>query len=107
MNSEVAHRGVGQIKLQRLPVLSVVEGNIDRAFGAGKKQTFARGILAYCVAHSANRNATGDFSPGLAEVASAVNVGAQIVKAKAVDRGVRRAGIEVRSFDNGNFAPGL
>src|SRR5260370_29643834 len=95
MNGEVAHGGVGQVELQRLPVIAVIEGNKYRALRTRKKQPFALGILAHRVAGSASRNPNSNFGPGFAEVASPVNVRAQIVQAKAVDRGVRGSGVEM------------
>jgi len=48
-----------------------------------------------------------DFRPRLSVVARAVNVRAQIVEPERIDRRVGRTRLEVRSFDDGNFAPRL
>src|SRR6202158_2243376 len=90
-----------------MPIVSIVEGNIDRAFRAGEEQTLARRTCAHSVAGAAIRNIFCDSRPRLAEIVRAVNVRAQIVEPERIDRRVRRARIEVRSFDNGNFAPRL
>src|SRR4029077_17462911 len=45
--------------------------------------------------------------PRIAKVARAVNMRAQVVETKTVDGGVGSAGVEMRSLDNGNLAPGL
>src|SRR4029077_12981309 len=107
VNGQVAHRGVRQVELQRLPAVAVVKRNENRAFRTGKKQAFALGIFAYGIARSSGRNAVGDFGPRLAEIARAVNVRAQVIETEAVDGGVRGAGVEMRSLDDGNLAPGL
>src|SRR5467141_3079378 len=107
MNREIAHRSVRQIQLQRLPIVSIVEGNVHGAFRSGEEQTLARRIFAHYVAGAAIGNIFCDFRPRLAEIARAVNMRAQIVEPERIDRRVRRACIEVRSFDNRNFAPRL
>src|SRR5712664_2054568 len=107
MNREIAHGRVRQIQLQRLPIATIVEGNVHGAFGTGVEQTFSRGIFAHHVAGAAIGNSLGNFRPRFSEIARAVNVRAQIVEPERIDRRVRRAGVEVRSFDDGNFAPRL
>ena len=107
MNYEIAHGRVRQIELQRLPIVSIVEGNVNGAFRAGEEQTFANRIFAHHVAGAAIGNIFCDFRPRFAEIARAVNVRAQIVEPERIDRGVRRARLEVRSFDDRNFAPRL
>ena len=107
MNREIAHRRMRQIQLQRLPIVSIVEGSVDGAFRAGVEQTFSHRIFAHHVACAAIRNAFCNFRPRFSEIACAVNVRAQIVEPERIDRRVRRARIEVRSFDDGNFAPRL
>jgi hypothetical protein len=37
VNGQVAHRGVGQVQLQRLPGITIVKGDEDRRFGPGKE----------------------------------------------------------------------
>src|SRR5262249_59559419 len=46
VDGEIAHRGVRQIQLQRLPGISVAEGHKNRSFGTGKQQSVAKRILA-------------------------------------------------------------
>ena len=107
MNREIAHRSMRQIQLQWLPIVSVVEGNVDGAFRAGEEQALARRIFPHHVAGAAIRNTMRDFRPRFPVIARAVNMCAQIVEPERIDRGVRRARIEVRGFDDGNFAPRL
>src|ERR1700676_2999082 len=107
MDHEVAHRGVGQVELQRLPVVAIVERNEYRALRTCEEQTFALGIFAHHIARAARRNALRDFRPRLAEVARPINMRTQVVKAKAVDGNVSGSGIEMRSLDDRDLAPGL
>src|SRR6266566_6042628 len=107
MDRKVAHGRVRQIELQRLPIVSIVEGNIDGTFRSREEQALAHRIFAHHVARSAIGNPFCDFRPRFSEIARAVNVRAQIIKPERIDRGIRRARVEVRRFDNGNFAPRL
>ena len=43
---EIAHGSGGQVELQRLPGVAIVERDIDGAFGAGEEQAGARGLRA-------------------------------------------------------------
>ena len=49
VDSQVAHRGMRQIELQRLPVLAVVVGDPHGFLGGGEKQPPAAGVLAHGV----------------------------------------------------------
>ncbi len=46
MNGEIANGGDRQIKLQRLPMIAVVERNVSSEFGSGEEQPLAFGIFA-------------------------------------------------------------
>src|SRR2546425_6233638 len=83
MNREIAHRRMRQIQLQRLPIVSIVEGNVNGAFRAGVEQTFSHRIFAHHVACAAIRNAFCNFRPRFSEIARAVNVRAQIVEPRS------------------------
>ncbi len=107
VNGEIAHRGMWQIELQRLPVVTVIKGNEYRALRTCKEQPLAFGIFAHRVARSTGRNAVRYFAPRLAEVASPIDVRAQIVQAKAVNGSICRTGLEMRNLDDRDLAPGL
>src|SRR5277367_795889 len=94
-----------QIQLQRLPVVAVFEGNVDRSFGAGVEQAFAHRVFANHVDGRVVRQTVGDFRPRFAVIARAVNMRTQIVETETVDGGVRGGSIRVRSLDDGDFAP--
>jgi len=106
VNREIAHRGVRQIQLQRLPGISIVEGNIDRCLGAGKKEPLAGGIFTHGVDGSIRGQPGDNLLPVGAEVARAVDVRIQVVEAKSIDGSVGRARVKVRSFQDGYLAPG-
>ena len=59
MDDEIAHGSVRQIKLQRLPVLAVVEGDPDRPLGACEKQAMPHRILAHRIDGSILRQPGG------------------------------------------------
>src|SRR5262249_43507342 len=46
MNHQIANRGCRQIQAERLPVVPVVEREVDCPFGAGEQQSFKLGIFA-------------------------------------------------------------
>src|SRR5258706_13777693 len=46
VNGEIAHRGMWQIELQRLPVVTIIKGNEYRALRTCKEQPLAFGIFA-------------------------------------------------------------
>src|SRR5713226_2055282 len=107
VNDQVAHGGMRQILLQGLPVVAIVERNVDGAFRSGKEQALTNGIFANDVAGAAIGNSLGDFLPGSSKVARAVNVRAEIIEAERVDRRVSGGGVEMRRLDDGDFAPRL
>src|SRR2546423_12118606 len=88
-------------------MLAIIKRNVNGTFRAREEQALAHSIFTHDVAGASGGNPVRNFRPGLPKIARSVDMSAQIVEAKAVDGGIGRAGIEVRSFDNGNFAPGL
>ena len=74
MDGQVTHGSVRQIELQRLPVVAVIERDVDGGFGSGKEQALAKGIFADDVDRSVVGKTLGDFDPGLAIVAGAIDV---------------------------------
>ena len=76
-------------------MIPVIEGNVNRALGAGKEQSFTFRVFANGIDWLVFSNTADDFLPGFAGVVSAVNVRMKVVEAKAIDRGIYRRGIEV------------
>src|SRR6267143_55207 len=97
MNHEVTDRSSRKVEAEGLPVVAVVERNVDGLFRTGEQQSFALRIFADGVDGLVFRDSVHDLLPGLASVVGPVNMRMQIVKPEPVDRCVNSAGIEVRS----------
>src|SRR6185437_12626381 len=112
---QIADRGGGQVLAQRLPVVAVIEGNVDGGFRAGEEQAFLLGVFADDVdpapAGFIAGEAVDDLGPGLAAVVGApderhVGVGAAAIggegaAAAAAEAGgnVGGLGVEVAGLD--------
>ena len=103
---DVADRAVGQVELQRLPVIAVVEGDEDAGLGPGVEEAAPDRILAHDVDEAARGNSRGDRAPALAAVARAVDVGRDVVEPVPVDGGVGGVGVEMRRLDDPDLRPG-
>ena len=57
MDREIANRSDRQIQLQGLPVIAVIERNVNSEFGSGEEQPFALRIFANCAQESRGGNA--------------------------------------------------
>ena len=102
MHGEIANIGGREIQLQGLPVVAIVEGNVECVFGSGVEQAFAHGIFADHAGDPIGLQASGDFLPGLSGIARAENVRLQILA--RVENDVRSAGVVVRGFDGFDLA---
>ena len=105
LNDQVVNRRNRQIDLQRAPVRSVVERDIDAALGPGVEQTFFLRVFSNCAHKNSVGNSGSDPGPSRSVVAGLVNVGREIVVLMAVNRDVRSAGIVRRRFNQTNAAP--
>src|SRR5262249_35872521 len=94
-----------QVEAERLPVVAVVEGDVDGALGSGEEQTLALGIFTDGVDVLVVWNAGDDFGPGLAAVAGAKNVRTQIVEAKRINRRVGCIRVGVAGFEDRDLLP--
>ena len=78
VKDHVADRRAREIEPQRLPLIAVVEGNVDGRLGAGEEQTLLFGVFTNDMHLTAGaftgREAICDASPGLAAVMGAVDV---------------------------------
>ena len=88
LDDQVANGGRAHVEPQRLPVIAIIKRNVNRAFSSGEKQTLSFRIFAHHIGVFVIRNAVGDFGPGCAAVASAIDVRTQIVEPQRIDRGV-------------------
>ena len=105
VDPQVAHRGMREIQLQRLPVLPVIGRAPHGALGGGEQQSAALRILAHGIHGGVRRQAAGNRLPGPAPVVGAVDVRAQIVDAHAAHRDIGAIRIEVRGLDLRDLAP--
>src|SRR5258708_25123044 len=103
LNDEIADRGTRHVQPQRLPVVAVVERNVDLTFGAGEEESLALGVLANGIDGSAVGDAVDDLGPGLAAIARAEDMGPHVVEAERIDGGICGAGIEVARVEDGYF----
>ena len=102
----VADGGDGQIELQWLPVLAVIEGGVDAEFGSGEEQVALLGVFADGADKVVLGDAVDGELPGFAVVVGDVEIRLLIVEAMTIDGGVSGCWIEVRGFDERDFAPG-
>jgi hypothetical protein len=70
---------VGKIELQRLPVVAVIEGDVDGGLRASEEQPAALWILADDVNWGIVGQAACDSLPGLAAIARAIDIRGQAV----------------------------
>src|SRR5580704_1670190 len=94
-----------KIKLERLPVRTVVEGNVDARFGAGEKQIVARWVNTDSVHIVSGREAVHQRGPGLTEVGGFEDVRSEVVLLVAFDGDVGGAGFGGGGFDHAYRAP--
>src|SRR5579884_370459 len=102
---QVVDRTERQVKLERLPVVAVVEAGVGAGLRAGIEKPLAFRVLAADAGEGAGRNAGGDFGPGLAEVMGAVEIGGDVVVLVIIDRQVGRICVVRRGLDHADAAP--
>src|SRR2546425_11027728 len=92
------------VEPERLPMISIVERNVNALFCSGKQQPFAPRVFTnhaneIHVANTANR-----FLAGLTEVARSEDMRAQIIEIVSIDGRISGARVEMRSFQNAHPA---
>src|SRR5579862_818715 len=85
MNPKITHGSVGEIQLQRLPMLAAIERDPYGIFSSSKNQVLTHRIFAYRVNRTDLWKPFNDQFPGLAGVVSTINIWMFIVDAKAAD----------------------
>src|SRR6266498_994934 len=91
---QIAHRAGGEIEPQRLPMVAVVERNVNAAFGTREQQAATLGVFPYDVHDFIRRYSLYDLLPRLSAVPCAGDVGRQIVEPEAVDSSVGSQRVE-------------
>ena len=99
LDHQIADRRRRHVQPQRLPVIAIVERDVDLRFGAGEEQSLALRILAHDADRRAAGNAGDDLLPRLAAVVGAVDVRVHVVEAQRVDRRVGGQRIEAARID--------
>src|SRR5437763_2875088 len=74
-DDEVANGGRWHVQTEGLPVLAIIERNVDGALRAGEKQTSTLRVFPHYVHRLTIGNPAYDLLPALTAVACAVNVG--------------------------------
>ena len=106
VDDEIAHGSDGHVDLKRLPMVAVVEGNVDAQLGGGVEQAILLRVFLDGVDVGAVGDSGDDVLPGLAAVVGAIDVGRVVGEAMAIDGGVGGFGIEVAGLDLRDLAPG-
>src|SRR5437763_4476224 len=102
-DNEIANRSRAHVQSQRLPVLAVIERNVNGALGAGEQQTLSFRVLAHDVGIFVRRNTIRDLSPVRATIARAIDMWTKIVKPQSIDRCVSGVLIEMTGVNNRNL----
>src|SRR6476620_7732544 len=105
LDHQIVHGRRGHVETQGLPRATLVAGEENAKFGAGKEQTSPDWIFTDDADISAFRNAGIDAGPTLAEIVGAIDVRAEVIEAMAIDRGVSCTGVKVRSINDADLAP--
>src|ERR1700687_5732006 len=105
MDHEVANRGRWHIESEWLPLIAVVEGEVDGALGPGEQESSPHRILADRIYYLVAGNPADDLLPAFPSIARPIDVRVQIVELEPVDGGVSGLVIEVRRFQLRHLAP--
>ena len=105
MNGEVGDRHDGQVKLQRLPTVAVVERDVQPRFRTGIKQSTLVWILTNHARERRVGNSVRDLLPGLSVIAGAIEIGPIVVPLVHRPRNVGGAGIVRRGFERVDLDP--
>src|SRR5512133_4030652 len=105
MHGEIADRSDRKIQLQWLPVVTVVEADIDAEFSSSEEQSTPNRVFANGVDERALGNSLPKRLPCLAAIASAIDVRPHILDAVAINGSVGGLLVKMRGVDNADFAP--
>ena len=102
---QVVNRADRQIELQGLPMVAIIERDIDPQFRSGKQQPFADRVFADHPDIRSLGNAIGNLVPAFSVVVGAIDCRGNIVEAMAVNCGIRRSSFEMAGFKDADLAP--
>src|SRR6185437_7143537 len=95
LDFDVAYADCGKVELERLPLLSAVEAEIDGRAGSREEQIWIVGIFANALDVLILRQAGGEFGPMLAVVGGFVDVWVKVIPIEAARGDVGRALLRV------------
>src|SRR5579864_1709279 len=99
VNGNVGNGCYREIQLQGLPMIPVIEGDVNAEFGTRVEQALLCRILSDGMYERRGRDAASDELPGFPVVAGAIDKRSAVVEAVAFDGGIGLSGGEVRCFD--------
>ena len=105
VHHQIADRSGRHVQAQRLPIVAIVEADEDGQFGGGEQQALAHRVFADRIDRAVGQ-AAHRLCPRGAAIVGAIDVRLQVVQAKAIDSGVRRVVVEVRSVELRHLTPG-
>src|SRR5207237_696448 len=95
-DNQIADGRSGQIKSKRLPVVAVIERNVNRTFGSREQQAFALRVFTHDVNDLPVGNSLYDFRPSLSIVSRSINMRSIVINAQSVYRRVSRVVVKMR-----------
>ena len=107
LDLQIADGACGHVEAEGLPVIAVVEGDVDLGFASGVEEAFAFGVFADGRGGCSVGDAVVNLLPGLAAVMGAEEVRTHVVEAQGVDGGVVGELVEVARVHVEDLPEGL
>ncbi len=107
MHQQIVDARNRQIELQALPVLTIIERQVNTMAGAGVQQPRQGGILAHHVDELTLRQAVTDFTPARAGVVGDISAWREIIQPVPVDGHIGGIRVSRRRIDEIDPAPVL
>src|SRR5258707_7693903 len=104
-DDQIVHRCGRQVQLQRTPVRTVVERNINTFLRPGIKQSALLWIFPNYTDEAGVGNSGRKFYPGLAVILGLIDIGMKVVTLMAISGHERGTGVEGRRVDLADAAP--
>src|SRR5713226_1388701 len=95
MNNEIADAGRRHVQAEWLPIVAVIEGNVDRALRAREEQALTHRVFAHDVDRRVVGQAMNDACPSLSGGVGPVDVRSLVVEPNSVDGRVSGCRIEM------------
>ena len=105
MDNEIVHWRDRQVKLQRLPIGSIIERHVNAAFCTGIEQPFALAVFSDGMYVGVGSDAVDDAGPSFAEVGGLERIGSEVIHSVPFHCDICRARLERRRLDHADCAP--